>query len=69
MTTLYYIKEFLILTVSYYLLYFTLYFIVRFRINKIMNDNMKVAHIKSLLYFPLLFLTIFLTINIYHYAR
>lgn len=69
MIDIFFLKEYIYLTFIFYFIYFALYFITKYRINKIMKDRIRIAHVKWLLYFPLWFFFIFLLINLYYYDK
>ncbi len=69
MIDIFFLKEYILITSIFCFVYFALYYITKYRINKIMEDRIRIAHVKWLLYFPLWFLFIFLIINLYHYVK
>lgn len=62
-------KEFIFFIVLFYTIYMILYQITSYRIKAIMNDDIKIVHVKWILFIPLWVFVIFLIINLYNYAN
>jgi len=68
MKNMFFVEEFIFFLILFYSIYLILYWITKYRIKLIMNDDIKITHVKWILYIPIWITVIFIIINLYLYV-